>query len=196
MTNNIEDRIRLFTIANSLTENSLDGIVEKLELDLGRSEKVEIKRKDYYSQFDIQFRKEAKEMGKHYEVFYCLERSIRSLIVELMQEEYGENWWDNEVKEEIKKNVDFNIKKESESGYTQRSEDKLDYTTFGELTQIVNKSWAAFDDLFRSQRAFQKIMNSLNLLREPIAHSTPLAEDEVVRLELTVKDWFRLMEYK
>lgn len=37
-------------------------------------------------------------------------------------------------------------------------------------------------------------MNSLNLLRGPIAHCSPLAEDEVVRLKLTLKDWFRLME--
>ena len=37
-------------------------------------------------------------------------------------------------------------------------------------------------------------MTSLNQLRGPIAHCSPLAEDEVVRLELTVKDWSRLME--
>ena len=38
------------------------------------------------------------------------------------------------------------------------------------------------------------IMTSLNTLRAPIAHCSPLAEDEVVRFQLTVKDWFRLME--
>ena len=37
-------------------------------------------------------------------------------------------------------------------------------------------------------------MTNLNQLRGPIAHCSPFAEDEVVRLELTVKDWFRLME--
>ncbi len=37
-------------------------------------------------------------------------------------------------------------------------------------------------------------MTSLNMLRAPIAHCCPLAEDEIVRLRLTVKDWFRLME--
>ena len=113
-----------------------------------------------------------------------------------MEEKFGENWWKDQVKEDIKTNVEKNIKRETDSGYTQRSENKIDYTTFGELSQIVNASWDAFDDLFRSKIAFQKIMNSLNLLRSPIAHCTPLAEDEIVRLELTVKDWFRLMEYK
>jgi hypothetical protein len=133
-------------------------------------------------------------MGEHYEVFYCLERSIRSLVVQLMFEKYGEKWWEEKVTIEIQKNVDNNIKREEESGYTQRSELKIDYTTFGELSQIVTSHWDAFTDLFRNPRAFQKIMSSLNLLRGPIAHCCPLAADEVIRLEITVKDWFRLME--
>jgi Family of unknown function (DUF5343) len=37
-------------------------------------------------------------------------------------------------------------------------------------------------------------MTSLNVLRGPIAHCCPLAEDEVARLRLALKDWFRLME--
>jgi len=196
MTKELENKIRLFTIANSLAENSLDSVEENLEIDLGRKVSVEKEIREYYSQFDIIFRKEAKEMGLHYEVFYCLERSIRSLIVELMKEKFKENWWEEQVKEDIKNNAEKNIQRETDSGFTPRSEDKIDYTTFGELSQIVDRSWEAFDDLFRSKRAFQKIMTSLNLLRGPIAHCTPLADDEVVRLELTVKDWFRLMEYK
>lgn len=190
----IESKVRLFTLANSLTENSLDKIENDLNLDLGRRLPMEAKKKDYYLQFDSNFRKEAKEMGEHYEVFYCLERSIRSLVVQLMFEKYGENWWEDKVNPEIKKNVDNNIKREEESGYTQRSELKIDYSTFGELGQIVTGNWEAFADLFRNTRAFQKIMTSLNLLRGPIAHCCPLAPDEALRLEVTVKDWFRLME--
>jgi hypothetical protein len=37
-------------------------------------------------------------------------------------------------------------------------------------------------------------MANLNMLRGPIAHCSPLAEDEVLRLQLTVRDWFRLGE--
>jgi hypothetical protein len=195
MTNSdIESKVRLFTLANSLTENSLDQVESLYNLDLGRKELVEVKRKDYYLQFTPGFRKEAKEMAEHYEVFYCLERSIRALVVQLMKEEYGDNWWDLKVPQVIKTNVENNMTREAESGFTQRSEMKIDYTTFGELGQIVSGNWAAFDDLFKNPRAFQKIMNSLNLLRGPIAHCCALAEDEIVRLEITVKDWFRLME--
>lgn len=191
----ILSKIKLFTLANSLAENELDKVESELEIDLGRKEKLEVQHKSYYLQFSSNYRKEAKMMAHHYEVFYCLEKSIRSLIVDLMNEKYGENWWDEKVSEELKKNVEKNIKREEDSGFTIRSVEKIDYTTFGELNVLVTSNWEAFESLFkRGIRAFQKIMNSLNQLRGPIAHCSPLAEDEIVRLELTVKDWFRLME--
>jgi hypothetical protein len=187
-------KIKLFALANSLTENQLNKIENELNLNLGRIEKKEGQAKSYYLQFNSDYRKEARMMAQHYEVFYCLEKSIRSLVVQLMFEKYGIEWWEK-VKEEIRKSVDLNIKREEESGFTIRSEEKIDYTTFGELSQIVIGNWEAFEGLFkRGQRSFQKIMTNLNQLRGPIAHCCPLAEDEIVRLELTVKDWFRLME--
>jgi hypothetical protein len=189
------DRIKLFSLANSIAELHLDQVEDKYDLDLERNPKQEVQKKDFYLQFAADFRKEAKSMAEHYEIFYCLEKSIRSLILEQMSDKYGANWWDNEVKEAIRLNVEKNMKREEDSGFTIRSDEKIDYTTFGELSQIVTNNWVAFEELFkRGQRSFQKIMTSLNQLRGPIAHCSPLAEDEVVRLELTVKDWFRLME--
>jgi hypothetical protein len=189
------DKIKLFSIANSLTEYHLDNIEEKYDLELQREPKEEIQKKEYYLQFAFNFRKEAKLMAEHYEVFYCLEKSIRALILELMNEKYGENWWDEKVSEPIKANVKSNIKRDEDSGFTIRSEERIDYTTFGELSQIVSSNWEAFEELFkRGQKSFQRIMTNLNQLRGPIAHCSPFAEDEIVRLELTVKDWFRLME--
>lgn len=190
----IESRVKLFVLSNSLAEHRLDRVECELGVDLERQEKTPTKEQDYYAQFDAAFRNEAKEMSRHYEVFYCLEKSIRRLIVQIMKESYSDNWWDLKVREEIRRNVDANIKREAESGFTERSELKIDYTTFGELTSIVQDNWDAFSALFKNLKAFSKIMTSLNQLRGPIAHCCPLAEDEVVRLNLAVKDWFRLME--
>jgi len=67
-------------------------------------------------------------------------------------------------------------------------------TTFGELGDIVRANWQRFSDTFNIEKAFSKVMTNLNLLRAPIAHCSALAEDEVVRLRLTLADWFRLME--
>jgi hypothetical protein len=189
-----EDKIKLFGMSHSLVERDLDKVEKNFKIELQRFEK-ETKDEDYYPQFAHDLRLEAAEMGRHYELFYCLEKSIRKLVAETLEGSlHGENWWDACVPEPIKTNVKNNMQREIDSGVTIRSEDEIDYTNFGELGEIVKTNWDSFDAIFSSQKAFTKIMTGLNMLRGPIAHCCALSEDEVVRLRLTVKDWFRLME--
>jgi hypothetical protein len=146
--------------------------------------------------FNRDLKAEAAEMSRYYELFYCLERTIRQLIVQRMEETYGPGWWEKRVKPEIQENVKNNILRENDTGFTRRSVNAIDYTTFGELRQIVRFNWEAFAGTFKSQNAFNNIMIRLNTLRVPIAHCTPLASDEALRLTLEVKDWFRLVDGK
>jgi len=55
-------------------------------------------------------------------------------------------------------------------------------------------NWDKFGGIFNSKTGFVKIMSKLNSLRATIAHCCPLAEDEEVRLQISIRDWFRLME--
>lgn len=188
-----EDRIRLFGLSTAAIDRDLDKVERLLGIDLQRST-PEQTDEGYYPQFAQALRNEASTMGKHYEVFYCLEKTIRSLVAKTLAAQCGENWWATSVPEAIRNNVRDNMQRELDSGVTQRSEEEIDFTSFGELGEIVRNRWDDFDTIFSSQKAFTKIMTSLNILRGPIAHCCPLSEDEVVRLELTMKDWFRLME--
>jgi len=180
-------------MSHALVERDLDKVEERLRIDLQRGEK-DTKDEEYYPQLDLALRTEAAQMGEHYELFYCLEKNIRKLISETLESQHGETWWNRCVPDPMKTNVNNSIQKELDSGMTLRSNDDIDYATFGELGEIVRCNWVSFDAIFSSQKAFTKIMTSLNMLRGPIAHCSPLAEDEVLRLQLTVKDWFRLME--
>lgn len=190
-----EEDIKLFGISHQMLERELDGVERTLGIDLGREREIEKpKDEDYYPQFKEAIRKEAASMAEHYEIFYCLETSIRDLIRERLSAETGATWWNTAVPERVRTNASSNYQKELDSGVTMRSTEMIDYTTFGELGEIVRANWATFSDTFNSQKAFDKIMTSLNVLRGPIAHCCPLAEDEVVRLSLALKDWFRMME--
>ena len=133
-------------------------------------------------------------MASHYELFFCLENSIRELVTATLAAAVGATWWDSTVPQAVKDNVDKNLKREREAGVTQRSADLIDYATFGELSQIIQANWGLFADTFNNQRALVKVLSGLNVLRGPIAHCTPLAQDEVLRLDLSLRDWFRLME--
>lgn len=183
-------------MTNMLLETELDRIEEKYSIDLGRSKHSESKIEDtYYPQFDHDLRSEASEMAQHYQLFYCLEKSIRSLIVDVFISMEGDSWWDKElVPKHIKVEIAKRIKNEREAAITLRSSEPIDYATFGELGEIIKTNWGLFGSIFNNIRAVQKVMSNLNSLRNPIAHCSPLAEDEVVRLELSLRDWFRIME--
>jgi hypothetical protein len=189
------DYIRSFSMSGLMIIDELNALEKQFGIELGhKSGSVAEDPVEYYPQFEQSVRSEAAEMSRHYELFYCLENAIRKLISETLQESEGANWWDGgKVPPEIARQVKERVQKELDSGVTRRSDDLIDYTTFGELSVIITSNWDLFGAIFSSRRAVEKVMSSLNLLRGPIAHCCPISEDEVVRLRLAVKDWFRMI---
>jgi hypothetical protein len=191
-------KIKAFGMTNQMLSEDLGRISRLHGVELGHLPSAPQSLEDvYYPQFDPTVRAEAASMAKHYEIFYSLETSIRVLVSQMLETaEKREDWWESaRVPANIKAEVTSRVHKELDAGVTRRSPHELDYTTFGELSDIIQSNWDIFGgSLFTSKRAVQKVMASLNALRNPIAHCCPLAEDEQLRLQLTVRDWFRLME--
>lgn len=186
-----------FGMANQLAEINLDGVERSYSIDLGRRPVEVAIEENYYPQFDESVRTEAAEMSRHYELFYCLEKTIRELISDTISAADGQNWWEgSRVPPRLKSEVESRIQRETDSAVTLRSEDPIDYTTFGELGELIKSNWDLFGSIFSnaSARAVERVLANLNILRGPIAHCTKLAPDEILRLELSVRDWFRLME--
>lgn len=200
MQNRVSDIIRNFGMANQMAEVALDRVEKKYSIDLGRPQKGKDFAKDSIVDIERDVRIEAAEMAQHYELFYCLEVSIRKLISQRLFENFKTDWWNSKkadgkdvvpqtIRESAKKNQD----NELSQGITVRSENLIDYTTFGELADIIVSNWEIFGDMFTKKEAVQKVLRLLNTLRGPIAHCCPLAEHEVSRLHLTVQDWFKIM---
>lgn len=189
-----ENIIKLFGVTNQIAELDLKRIEDKFKIDLGRNKKIVRKDNVYYPQFDLDVRNEASQMAKNYEIFYCLEKTIRKMISDKMLSAVGEDWWDTKVPQHIKDEVKKRIKDESNAGVTIRSDEEIDYTTFGELAVIIKSNAAVFGDIFTNPNGIDRVMSNLNTLRGPIAHCSKLAEDEELRLQISVRDWFRLME--
>ena len=187
----IEQKIMAFGMSNTMAIADLKNIQDKFNIKLGveNNEKEEIQQ-SYYPQFREVIREDAKTMSQYYELFYCLEKSIREIVSQIIEtSENTENWWTSKrIPENIQNDVKQRIQREIDTGMTRRSEEELDYTTFGELSQIITTNWDIFGSLLSSKRALEKVMTALNNLRGPIAHCSMLAEDEVLRLKLTVRD--------
>jgi hypothetical protein len=149
---------------------------------------------EFYPQFQKAVREAARQMAQHYEIFYCLENSIRDLVSDQLSALHGDGWWVDTVPETVKENVVGSVIREKDAAVSSRSPEPIDYTTFGELSVIIDSNWESFSDIFNSRKGVTSVLARLNLLRGPIAHCSELSEDEVVRLRLSLADWFRLQQ--
>lgn len=183
-------------MTNQIVTEEIQSIGTKFSHDFGHLPNAkETLEGVYYPQFSSAVRSEAHSMSGHYETFYCLEKTIRALVAETLETAESADWWESSrIPPNIKTDVASRMQKELDAGVTPRSDDELDYTTFGELSVIINSNRDVFGAIFDSPKAVERVMSNLNTLRGPIAHCSPLAEDEILRLQLTVRDWFRLME--
>jgi energy-converting hydrogenase A subunit M len=187
----IHDDIKLFGMHNLLLETELmkledRGIQIEHKKTILRAEIVDVEL------FESDILQEARKMADFYALYYSLENSIRRLISERLSEKHGATWWKDKVPPGVQKNVEEKQKEERDTTMSIRSEDPLDYTNFGELIDIFNANWADFSDTLRSPKAMQMILSQFNKIRNVVAHSCALNEDEITRFKLLVKDWFRI----
>lgn len=142
--------------------------------------------------FEADIRQAARRMADFYVLYYSLENSIRRLVSGRLAERHGADWWEQKVPAGVKASVADKQKKEKDSPISIRSDDPLAYSNFGELIDVLNANWSEFSDTLRSQKAMQQILGQFNQLRNVIAHSAELNEDEITRFQLLIKDWFRI----
>ncbi|WP_400995239.1 Swt1 family HEPN domain-containing protein [Agromyces sp. GXQ0307] len=191
------DQLQLMHMSRQLVQVELEEIATRHNVDpivITEADEEAVSQEGYYLQFPAELRQQAAEMSGYYQIFYCLENEIRDMIESQLEDAFGEAWWDEHCPENVKTSVENNKRREQDNGVTLRSSHPIDYTTFGELGEILKVNWDIFGATFNSKRGMEKVLSSLNLLRGPIAHCAPLAEDEVVRLHLAVRDFYRLME--
>lgn len=183
--------IKLFGMQNLLLESELrkleeSGIQIEHTKTIQKSEIVDVEL------FEADILQEAQRMADFYVIYYSLENSIRRLISERLSEKHGPTWWKDKVPEGVRNEVTKKQKEEMDSIMSIRSEDPLAYTNFGELISIFDANWKDFSDTLRSQKAMQLILAQFNKIRNTVAHSCELNDDEITRFKLSVKDWFRI----
>jgi septal ring factor EnvC (AmiA/AmiB activator) len=191
---NTDDKIELFILKCATLRAAVDRSTPQKRAAFSTNEQ-ETQIRSSIAQFSAEVRDDAEAMSEFYKLFYMLENDIRKLIEDTLSEAHkGPDWWDTYAPDTAKTECTLNQKREAEFGVTSRSDRELDYINFGQLGEIIRHNWQLFGGIVSNQKALTRVMHALNNLRGPIAHCGLLAEDEVDRLRLTVKDWFRLLE--
>lgn len=150
---------------------------------------------DDFPQFPQDLKDQATWNAPYYKVMFCLERMIRERITEVLEKAVGPLWWDNvQIQPNVRQDAKNLRDRERDRAITQRSERMIDYTTLGQLGEIIRDNWAYFKDVYQSDKAVANVIANLNLVRGPIAHCCQLSSDEADRLRLFVDDWFSRVE--
>jgi hypothetical protein len=185
------NELKLFSMKNLLLESDLINI-EKSGIEIGHVQTLKKDEVVDLELFEFDIRKQARKMADFYVIYYALENSIRRLISETLKEKYGSNWWEDKIPKDVREEIHKRQEKEKDSVISMRSDDYLAYTNFGELIQIFEANWDDFSAIIRSKKAMKQILSQFNMLRNVIAHSCELIDDEITRFELLIKDWMRI----
>lgn len=190
-TKDINEQLLIFGMKNQMLERELFKL-EESGIELGHIQTIEKDEPVDSELFEFEILKKARKMADFYVLYFSLENSVRKLINDVLTEKYGPEWWEKAVPDGVKKTVKENQDKEKDTPMTIRSEDPLDYTNFGELIDILNSKWDDFSNILRSKKAVQDTLSPLNKIRNAIAHSCELKDDEIMRFKLLIKDWLRI----
>ena len=187
-----DKQLLIFGIKNLMLEGELAKI-ERSGIDIRHSETV--KEKDELVDTDLfesEILQKAKRMADFYILYFSLENSVRKLITDVLSEKHGTEWWEKQVPDGVKNNVKKLQKDELDTAVSVRSDDNLAYTNFGELIDIFCQNWDDFAEILRSQKAVRDTLSQFNNIRNVIAHSCELNDDEIQRFKLVIKDWLRI----
>lgn len=187
----VADDLKLFGMHNLLLESELRKL-EDSGIQIEHTKTIQQAQIVDVELFESDILQEGQRMADFYAIYYSLENSIRRLISGRLSEKHGATWWKDKVPEGVRKEVEKKQKEELDTTMSIRSEDPLAYTNFGELISIFDANWTDFSDTLRSQKAMQQILAQFNKIRNVVAHSCELNDDEITRFKLLVKDWFRI----
>jgi hypothetical protein len=137
-----------------------------------------------------------------YSIMYALENSMRQFISRILSGAYGNSWWDEMRKRRSLSDVVGKVasRKTNESEnwhHAKRGVHEIYYTDFADLLQIMKVFNPDFLKYFRKGKE-KNLLDKLTELvpsRNVIAHNNPISADDLDRVKIHAKDWFKYMQH-
>ena len=128
-----------------------------------------------------------------YKLFFVFENFLRDLVLDVLSDKAGPNWW-TLVPPDVQKEVeDLEKVDETKQWMALTSRDKLSLTTYPQLLKIIDNCWKeGFDSQIRDKQLIQEA-RLLTHLRNAICHMTDVPDEEVDRIKQVLRDWFRMV---
>ena len=143
--------IEHFVLKGATIRQDLNRVLSRLSVSNSRSQ-LEVVTDglvtEYLKQIDFRTVKNAERMSDFYQIFFVLENDIRDMVEETLAGQFGEDWWIKSVPQSVKENCQKNVDREASEGLPPRSNRLIEYTTFGEMSEIIKDNWDSFSGIF------------------------------------------------
>ena len=135
----------------------------------------------------------AKRMSFVYVAICAFENLVRDFVTKMLLEEKGTNWWNDCIPKRIREKAEKRKEEEDKiRWHTQRGDDFINYTEFGDLISIMmGDNWQYFEPHIISLEWAQQIIKTVERSRNVIMHSGELSEQDLARIGTYIRDWVR-----
>ena len=134
----------------------------------------------------------AKSMSIVYTAIAAFESSVRSLVTKTLVDKYQEEWWEKGASNGVRDRAQKRMEDEQNAKWhAQRGQDAINYTTFGDLKNIMQNNWDSFEDLIGNLAWASGIFEVIERSRNVIMHSGSLEREDIERLGVNIRDWVK-----
>lgn len=134
----------------------------------------------------------ATHAAEAYRLFFVFERYLRQLVLSVLVEQSQDTWWDNipqNVRDDVEK---LESKEASKEWMGLEAREKLALATFRQLIAIIEQLWdSAFAEIVRDKALIHEA-RLIAHLRNTICHMSDVPDEEIDRVKLVMRDWFRI----
>jgi hypothetical protein len=189
-----DDRLYAFAFKGLLAEEALDRAGRQSKVDFSQKWESETSQRLGIPLMDEGLVFKSRKMAVVYTAICAFENSVREFIEKKLLEERGENWWELCVKKDIRTDAENRKKSEKDIRWlTPRGDSLIYYTEFGDLVSIMARpeNWRFFEVHIGKIDWAKQIIGTLEKSRNIIMHSGELAQTDVERIGIFIRDWIR-----
>jgi len=142
---------------------------------------------------------EVDQMARVYPYLYVLENSIRTFICTAMVKYHGPDWWNQQVKRQLKDKVrDLKTEEKRNAWHQRRGAREVDYLDFKELKTLINKIKPQLvrDQIIPKEDWINDLIDEVYPSRCVLAHMNPLSKDSIQGVKVRFKQWANVVKAK
>jgi Swt1-like HEPN len=128
-----------------------------------------------------------------YQLFFVFERYLRDFVVEVLSNNGAEEWWPKvpkDVQDDVEKLAEL---EETKAWMALGSRDRSLLLTYPQLLKVIDETWKTeFADYLRDKGLIQEA-RLIGHIRNALCHMAPIPEEELQRVRLVMRDWFRML---